>query len=1009
MKKQSTLKLFALVALLSSAPQLYAQESKYAPSASTTLYDFSKFGDKALLDLFYQAKQQGRRFPTKEEIKNAGLTEELEFVRSHVRKREIMSRADRLLPDTYEKRDLFMNIPTGAGTTVGGYPTNTFASDTYSMWNYTNLFGAWNHGLFQAPGSWADAAHKNGTDMMSGIKFFDTTGNPGGVDASGWMSVLRTKDGDEFKYAEPLISLLQYLGLDGINYNWEASGYSDRTVIDFHQKLYAIAKERGFNNFHIAIYTSNSALTDGDAEGLFGKDGKKTTDLMLNYSGGDFSYQMASSVATAKRAMNTTEGLYAGVWIVTMNRSWTRLNQGDAKECGICLWGEHGQSRFWSYNVGGDPNELMTNYQALLERGFSGGNRNPAQRPAVQNRGIEWESNGGQLPLAKFAGLATWIPERSTIKGNLPFSTHFNLGAGSQYQYKGKKSAGSWYNMANQDLVPTYRWLVYNGNTTSASTAIQPEFTFTDAYMGGSCLQLTGTKQESATDVVLYKTDLQGSAGNIVAKVAIKSGKQGTNASNLFLLVHLKNANTWQEYDLGNTENAQWVEKTINLSDISSGTVIDKLGLRVKNVNDQYKMLVGKLQITDDYSVRPEKVKDLTLQVKEETKTSLSVKASWAVDHNEGETGLVYNDDANIDHFEVLYKTGENGKVKEVARTTQWAALIGNITLENASDKPFIGVRAVSKDLKTYSPVVWQEVARAAQDQLPEAEKMSYGTPELDMSADGVAVAQRIRYVAKVTTTGGTKNINYSSNKAVGGTNYLDASALDGGTLEVEQGKEVTLVLKGYEATPAVDGSRDDLRYCFGRAWIDLDSDHQFKGGLMSNGGEECFTIGELRKGVTQNVNPGQTVKFTIPQDARTGESRLRIVFSDAWFQGALQPVGKFNKGCAIDFKVVITGNNNQRSIGGDTRDQGEVEEPEGLNVVDGITTYAVDASTVALNNGSLNFTNVEKVWIFSTDGTLVASLSRPSSYNVNTLPQGVYLVKMQNGNTIRTQKITIK
>lgn len=39
------------------------------------------------------------------------------------------------------------------------------------MWNYVNLYGAWNHSPFQAPGSWADAAHKNGTDMFSGIKF----------------------------------------------------------------------------------------------------------------------------------------------------------------------------------------------------------------------------------------------------------------------------------------------------------------------------------------------------------------------------------------------------------------------------------------------------------------------------------------------------------------------------------------------------------------------------------------------------------------------------------------------------------------------------------------------------------------------------------------------------------------------------------------------------------------------------------------------------------------------
>ena len=134
----------------------------------------------------------------------------------------------------------------------------------------------------------------------------------------------------------------------------------------------------------------------------------------------------------------------------------------------------------------------------------------------------------------------------------------------------------------------------------------------------------------------------------------------------------------------------------------------------------------------------------------------------------------------------------------------------------------------------------------------------------------------------------------------------------------------------------------------------------------------------------------------------------MRIVFSDAWFKGALKPTGKFNKGCAIDFKVVITGNNKERAIPVDTRDQGEADQPENLTATS-VTNYAVEASSVTLNNKQLNFANADKVWIFSTDGTLVEALTRPTFYNVASLPQGVYLVKMQSNNVIRTQKITIK
>lgn len=1008
MKRKVTLSALALAGMLSAAPSMVkAQGGNTAPTASKVVYDFQHFNDIKMLQLFEKAVREGKRYPSKEELRAAGLADEIEFVRSHVRKRSILSRKDRLIPSTFETRELFMNIPAGAGRTVGGYPSSEFASDNFSMWNYTNLFGAWNHGLFQAPGSWADAAHKNGTDIMSGIKFFDTTGNPGGVDASGWLPILKAKNPDgTFKYARPMIYMLQYLGLDGINYNWEAGNYGDREVIAFHQNLYEIAKKEGFNNFHIAIYTSNSSLTDSNVEALFGKDNKKTADVMLNYASSDFSYGMGRSVTTAKKALGTAEGVYAGVWIVSMNRSWTRLNS--APECGVCLWGEHAQSRFWSYNAGGDADEMMVNYQKLLERGFSGGNRNPLSRPAVKDGGHNWEESNGVQPLSTFPGMATWIPERTTITGNLPFSTHFNMGAGSQYHYKGKKTAGSWYNMSNQDIVPTYRWLVVEGNTNNHSDKVDPEITYKDAYMGGSCLLLNGKGQASSTDIVLYKTDIAGSNGAITANVAIKSGKEVPAESNLYLIVHLKNSNEWKEYAVGGTTGKTWEEKKIALNDITSGTAIDKIGLRVKNSTNSYKMMVGKLELVDGFTAAPSGVKNVAIQVKEETKSSLSVKATWAVDKAETTTGMIYNDDANIDHFEILLKDGTNGRVSEVARTSQWAAYVGNIDLKNFTNNPFIGVRAVSKDLKSYSPVVWTEVVRANANELPELVLNPYTSPELDTDADGYKTAQAIRYVEIFKTEGGSTNINYEAKKPTGGTNYVDVTDQ---VLTIGQGQTVTLKFKGFEATDEKNGSHDDLRYCFGRGWIDLNGDHRFDPRELAvnpEEGEQLFTIGELRKGVPDQVQKIVTKTFTIPADARIGDTRMRIVFSDAWFKGALKPTGKFNKGFAIDFRVKITGNNPQRPVPADTRDQGLADEPAGLSTT-GVSNVAVAPSQLQQEGNSLNFANVEKAWIFAADGSLVAALNNPANYNLSSLASGVYLVKMQNKNIIRTQKITVK
>lgn len=1008
MKRKVTLSVLALAGMLSAAPfTVKAQGGNTAPTASKVVYDFQHFSDIKMLQLFEKAVKEGKRYPSYDELKAAGLADEIEFVRSHVRKRSILSRKDRLIPSTFETRELFMNIPAGAGRTVGGYPSSEFASDNFSMWNYTNLFGAWNHGLFQAPGSWADAAHKNGTDLLSGIKFFDTTGNPGGVGAEGWLPTLKAKNQDgSFKYAKPMIYMLQYLGLDGINYNWEAASYDDPDVIAFHQKLYEIAKEEKFDNFHVVLYTSNATLTAYNSEGLFGKNKKKTADVMLNYMNMDFAYTLSQSVQQAKNALGTTEGLYGSTWIVTMNRSWTRLNS--APECGVCLWGEHAQSRFWSYNAGGDADEMMVNYQKLLERGFSGGNRNPLYRPAVSNTGHNWEEVNGVQPLSTFPGMATWIPERTTITGNLPFSTHFNMGAGSQYHYKGKKTAGSWYNMSNQDIVPTYRWLVVEGNTNNHSDKVDPEITYKDAYMGGSCLLLNGKGQANSTDIVLYKTDIAGSNGAITANVAIKSGKEVPAESNLYLIVHLKNSNEWKEYAIGSTTGKTWEEKKIALNDITSGTAIDKIGLRVKNSTNGYKMMIGKLELVDGLTIAPANVKDVAIQVKEETKSSLSVKATWAVDKAETATGMIYNDDANIDHFEILLKDGTNGRVSEVARTSQWAAYVGNIDLKSFTNNPFIGVRAVSKDLKSYSPVVWTEVVRANANELPELVLNPYTSPELDTDADGYKTAQAIRYVEIFKTEGGSTNIDYKATGPTGGTNYVDVTDQ---VLTIGQGQTVTLKFKGFEATDEKNGSHDDLRYCFGRGWIDLNGDHRFDPRELTvnpKEGEQLFTIGELRKGVPDQVQKIVTKTFTIPADARIGDTRMRIVFSDAWFKGALKPTGKFNKGFAIDFRVKITGNNPQRPVPADTRDQGLADEPAGLSTT-GVSNVAVAPSQLQQEGNSLNFANVEKAWIFAADGSLVAALNNPANYNLSSLASGVYLVKMQNKNIIRTQKITVK
>ena len=563
--------------------------------------------------------------------------------------------------------------------------------------------------------------------------------------------------------------------------------------------------------------------------------------------------------------------------------------------------------------------------------------------------------------------------------------------------------------MANQDVVPTYRWLVYGEGTETVSNALQPEFTHIDSYNGGSCLQLRGLSSASGVDVVLFRTDLNVSAANPIAKVALKTKEAGE--SNLYLIVKVNNQ--WKEVAVGATDDKTWQEKKVNLP-VSMGDRITHIGLRAKNVTDKYNVLVGKLELNDDVKATPANVKNLMVEVKEESQKSLSAKLHWDVDHSTGERadyGMIYNSDANIDHFEIMYKNGKDGRVSEVGRTTQWGTYIPNIVFTDAAnEKPFIGVRSVSTDLKTYSPVEWVEITRADASQLPEETvggTDTYGISKINPNADGFKTAVEQRFLTSVTTTGAVQNLNYTATESPRDSSQY-ANARDH-KLIVKQGQEITMTFKAPD-------EKDGLKWCFAGGWLDLDGSGTFNypdAPDVDPMGERIFFAGRVRKASPEIQDPnGYTFKFTVPQDAHVGTSRLRIVFADAWFGGTFLPTGLTAKGFTIDFDVEIQGKKDgQRQYVDTQHDQGVAEQPEGLNETTGVdnTVFAGGVSNVTVNGNDILFTNVEKAWIYTVDGKMVQYLTNPTSVSRNELQEGVYLVKMQNKNVIRTVKLVVK
>ena len=116
-------------------------------------------------------------------------------------------------------------------------------------------------------------------------------------------------------------------------------------------------------------------------------------------------------------------------------------------------------------------------------------------------------------------------------------------------------------------------------------------------------------------------------------------------------------------------------------------------------------------------------------------------------------------------------------------------------------------------------------------------------------------------------------------------------------------------------------------------------------------------------------------------------------------------PTGLHAKGFSMDFGAKIVGNNPGRAAI-DTRDQGAADEPESLDAEVSVEQIAGEISTAEGVDGAIVINNADKAWIYTADGKLVEFVKNPAQVAV---AEGVYLVKMQNGNIIRSAKVLVK
>jgi endo-beta-N-acetylglucosaminidase D len=804
---------FVLAASLLTLPSLHAQRQSYV--------DWRNQDMDSLLMWFKDGP------PT-----DFSRLKDLEFKRSHVRPRKvIVDQATQLDPSIDPRRSVFANLPVGGNDLLTGLPSGNFDEDVFSVWPYVKVHGNWSNPWFTAPAAYSDAAHKHGTAVLSSWFFgWDwpyAAGKTKAEDADAYKIEMMTKKDAQgnFIYAEPMINIMQYFGMDGINYNSECFFKAASTDMQaLHKKLYAIAKERDFHSFHVGWY--NSVSNDGTGHGgrstlsggenWFYNNGEFVSDaFMLDYGWGTSA--LASTVATASStgAPNGALDVYAGMWLVSIGQGYFPALDAN-KQVSIGLWGEHKLNRFFQHRSGVDLRGVQKSYQDRLEWFFTGKTRNPldAKTNTIPTSGTESVENDSYLQ--SFHGIAKHVAERSAVQGNLPFATSFNLGNGLSYYDRGVKTLGGWYNLSAQDMMPTYRWLITNPSG-SVSTDVAARFSHDDAWTGGSTLLIEGTAGTAPTDITLYRANL------------------GTK----------------------------------------------------KN---------------DAYSAKPVKPTDFTVESVEECAEMVNLKMVWSMSA-ENRTRLVYNDEVNVDHFEIWLK--ELGKEqKKVAHTASWAHFLPAYQWEENATTFDVGVRAVAQDLVTTSDMTWTTVTR---DPAASAVPCAGGAYCAAVNDLGQAPdAHLTRYFDSAYTVGADANIKVYGQAAT--TPGLEgyASFLND-TVKVTRGQTFT-----FRANATVN-----MKWCKYRVYADWNGDGEFDpdaemivSGGKDNAGDE--TVCSLNFPVV------------VPVDAAFGATRLRVRYSDAWVAhpGAC---GKAAGGYTADFSILVTGG---ESGGGGNTPGGSISEP---------------------------------------------------------------------------------
>ena len=593
-------------------------------------------------------------------------------------------------------------------------PTGFYDTEIFSMWSYVDHWGVFNAPLGRIPGGLLDVAHKNGV-AVSGTAGIP---NPCAIESHATWKVLYA--GFAESKAANAAKMLYYYGNDGLGYNSEFSGSASgqQRVIAFHKALIKNLKTLGNPNAENIWYdgtndnggnTFDSALSG--YQGLYGTDAEPVMSVFGNYNS-MIAGKQSSVITNAAGYGRSSLYYYSGL---NMQGGDPSTNWSVIKDyaTSIGLWGAHTSNMFFQqrYQNGAAPATQQRTYLLSTERWFGGGYRNPVLHQTPYSN-VSYSFNN----IDKNPGMCSMMTARSTLQWDLseePFVTFFNLGNGTFLNWKGeRKNSNDWGNVGVQDYLPTWRfWFstaahskaaIANARTASnATTGWDAQFTWDDAYVGGSCLELTGAQGQGTAYLALFKTqfDLQ-SGDQITLRYKVTEGLLDEMKLNLY------NHSSGAEESLAcassqHHDSDLWVEKTFTLA---GALHCDLIELTLNASTEGAKVLLGELSIKRGTSATPAAPTSLTSSVLYDASTGSDVKLIWEMPGKKALPTPTFNLDVNTSMFRMWAQVDEEEPVL-MGLTTSWAGII--YRTPNVGTRVRYGVSAVSTDFDSESDITW--------------------------------------------------------------------------------------------------------------------------------------------------------------------------------------------------------------------------------------------------------------------------------------------------------------